>query len=542
MVAPTLEVRYNVIELERVSTNKQDLERQEYDLADNRAEYGLNPIRKFKIKESGEKVLKHEDIAELVKELKRPGVDGVSLSAIDRFARPQDLVSIAFFQIFIDLQKVLVSKREGLIEPWKPRGRKLLLNSLIQAGNELSDLKDRLQSNRRKQHAQNKPMNTCAPYGIVYVDKYNRDAEGKSQYYREDTTPIDYAPEKTPVEGLTRRGVVEMIYRWRHKERLKTYRIVKRLNDLGILTGGRKYQDGSWRYEPGIWERKTVIQLMHNRHYIGEHWEGGKKVDVRCPQYIERDVFDAVQNSFAENTEVRNGRPSKQRLLYEFLECGKCRTPSVRHRMRVDTSRTPMYRCNNYDPKILRKRCHAKAVHCDLLDGIIFGVIWKHLTQPELLMANAKAYYDSLPSRGAGAKLEKELAEVEGRIERIQEMVVMGTMDKTKGNAKILEDMKRVREIEADLRAMGSVVNLPPQKLIEAACRMIAEGPEPSDFETRRPILEKLVDLNIVYNEGEYAITGKVPVAMAAKKCRQRIDAPDTSTTYIPLQIKVRVA
>jgi DNA invertase Pin-like site-specific DNA recombinase len=536
--------RLNVLELERVSTNKQDLERQEYDLADNRAEYNLNPLQKFSIKESGEKVLKSEDIARLREELKKPAVDGVSVSAIDRFARPQDMISWAFFQVFIDLKKVIVSKREGLIEPWTPRGRKALWAALMQAGNELSDLKDRLQSNRRKQHAQKKPMNTDAPYGVIYVDKYSRDSEGKSQYYKEDFSPVLWAPGKTPIGGLTRRGVVEMVFRWRYADRMKSRAIATRLNKMGILSPGKKYKDGRWQYEPGLWQRHAVIHLLQNRHYIGEHWEGGKQVDVACPQFIDRDVFDAVKKSFAENKQDRSGRPPTQSVLSEFLRCGLCK-----HKLYMDQrdrKRKPIYRCVNYDERQLKRRCSLKSILCAKIDAAVFHTIWQHLTQPELLLANARAYYESLPTRGASAKLEKELVEMRGQIERTQEMVRLGTYDKDKGNTKILEDMKRVREIEADLGAAGSVVNLPAQRVIEAACRQIAEGPEPGDFETRRPVLEKLIDLRIFYADNEFEVTAKVPVALTAAKhggkCSGSQYGHYTSTLYIPLQIKGRVA
>ena len=543
MMAPTTRPRLNVLELERVSTNKQDLERQEFDLADNRAEYNLNPLKKFSIKESGEKVLKSEDVAMLVEELKKPTVDGVNLSAIDRFARPQDFVAFAFFQVFADLKKVIVTKREGLIEPWTPRGRKAVMAALMQAGNELSDLKDRLSSNRRKQHAQKKPMNTSAPYGILYVDKYSRDAEGKCQYYKEDLTSVQYAEGKTPIEGLTRRGVVQMVFRWRYADRMKTRAIAKKLNELGILTGGKRHKDGSWQHAPGLWQRLTIIQMLHNRHYVGEHWEGGKQVDVACPQYIDRDVFEAVQESFIVNKADRNGREPNKSVLSEFLKCRKCR-----RRLYVDCKRTgkAIYRCLNFDYRAVKRRCFLKPVNCAKIDAAVFHLIWQHLTQPELLIANARAYYESLPSSGSSAKLEKELAEVRGQIERMQEMVHLGTIDKGKGNGKILEDLKRVRVIEADLRSAGSMVSLPAQRVIEAACRLIAEGPEPSDFETRRPVLEKLVDLHVYYEDNQFAVTAKVPVAMAAAnrggKCSSRIDGDYTSTLYIPLEINGRVA
>ncbi|HEY1861521.1 MAG TPA: recombinase family protein, partial [Gemmataceae bacterium] len=255
MMAPATR-KLRALELGRVSTCKQDLERQELDLEDNREEFGLEPIKTFWLKESGEKVLSTKEWAEVEAELKRVRPDVLSVSAVDRIARPQNMQDFARFQVFIDLKIAIASKREKLIEPWTPLGRKTLTAALLQAGNELSDLKDRLASNRRKQHKQNKPMNVTPPFGILYRDKYSKDAEGRCQYFYEDLTPAS--------NGESRRAIVEMVFHWRYVEHMKIHRIVKRLNGLGILTGGLRKKDGSWQFEPGLWSRDTVKQLLRN--------------------------------------------------------------------------------------------------------------------------------------------------------------------------------------------------------------------------------------------------------------------------------------
>jgi hypothetical protein len=102
-------------------------------------------------------------------------------------------------------------------------------------------------------------------------------------------------------------------------------------------------------------------------------------------------------------------------------------------------------------------------------------------------------------------------------MERTQRMVRFGTQDEDEGNAMILEDKQRIAEIEADLRAAGSVMSLPALYIVQAACDRIANGPEPKTFEEQRPVLEKLVDLKITYGDGEVVIAGKVPVPEAAE-------------------------
>jgi hypothetical protein len=502
MTAPAPQ-ELNVIEFKRVSTDRQDKARQDFDLADNRARFNLNVLRTISIKVSGTKVLTNEDVQCMMAELSHPGVDGISTSAIDRIFRPKDYEGVLMLQYFHANKKVIVSTKEGYVEPWTDPGWDICMGAAQKAGSEWREIKRRTSGGRRRAHAQNKPMNTTAPFGLLYLDKYHRDVEGRSQYFIEDPAPSSI--------GTSRREIVEMIFRWRHVERMKTYQIVRRLNQRGILTCGKRNKDGSWQYEPGLWTRNTVIQLLKNRHYIGEHWEG----DVPCPSFVDRNVFEAVQKSFLteKGKADKEGRPTRHRVLSRFLWCARCN-----HRMYVHRRVAYYYRCIHFDQKHQKRACDPRNVRCEVIEPLVFAIIWKHITDPALLLRNARAFYDTLPSKSATAKLERELASVQGRIERLQNMVELGTMDAAKGNAKILEAMKRVREIEAELRAAGSVISLPSLRLAEAACSSIAQGPMPTRFETQRPVLEKLVDLKIAYDGATVDITGKVPVEASAER------------------------
>jgi hypothetical protein len=459
----------------------------------------------------------------MVAALALPSVDGVSVSSIDRLFRPEDF-SFLLLQEFHKHRKVIISTKEGYVEPWTPEGWATCMRAAMQAGSELFETKRRSRGGRKKAHAQQKPCNTGACYGILYVDKYSRDANGRSQYFMED-------PEGSSVGGLSKREVVRNVFDWRSHNRLRTSAIRRRLNDAGILTAGLKKKDGSWQYKPGPWSRQTVIQMLKNRHYIGEHCEGGKLVDVPCPQFIERDVFEGVQAMFKESKEIHNGRPTTKHLLSGFLRHRKCN-----RRYNTKGGRYPSYISGNRDNRLGTPLCDCPQIRCTTIEDVAFHAIWRILTQAEILLANAKAYYDSLPSQKATAKLEKNRAVIQSRIERTRRMVKIGTEDEDKGNAEILEDMREVAKIQAELRAANSVMGLPPLHVIEAGCRQIAEGPAPETYEERRPILEKLADLKIFYDHDHIVeITGKVPVpvpdaAVSPKRnCKGRIGADPES-------------
>jgi hypothetical protein len=55
-------------------------------------------------------------------------------------------------------------------------------------------------------------------------------------------------------------------------------------------------------------------------------------------------------------------------------------------------------------------------------------------------------------------------------------------------------------------------------------------------------VLDKLVDLDVVW-DGEYVtVTGKVPVANREQKCKRRVNGDYTSTLFIPFNLKERIA
>jgi DNA invertase Pin-like site-specific DNA recombinase len=537
MAAPALR-KYRVDNFERVSTDRQETERQRFDLQDNVEQFNLEvsntPVR---LKISGTKVRTSPEWTRMIGRMKSPERDGINISALDRLFRPEDFAIIAeALEVFREYKKVIVSTKEGLIEPWTPRGWQICMEAVLQAGKELAELKRRTAGGRRKAHANHKPMNTEPCFGILYRDKYSRDAAGECQYFYEDPEPAS--------TGRPRREIVDMIFQWRYVERLKIYRIVKRLNGLSILTGGKRKKDGSWQWAPGMWTRSTVIQLLQNRKYIGEHWEGGHKVDCACPQFISREIFAAVQASFLveKDPDDKQGRDSDTALLHTYLVCDRCK-----HRMNYHQrpNQKHVYRCMHVNYKTYKRACTMGQIQARIIEPVVFLAIWRHLTEPELLLENARAYYESLPARPAAAALEAELADVMARIERTAAMVRLGTYNFDKGNAEILDDQKRMAEIQAELRTAGAI-DLPAAHVIEGACRRIAQGKMPSTFDTQRPVLEKLLDLKVYYDGQSATITGKVPVPAGAagegRKCKGRVNGDYTSTLFIPFKIQERVA
>jgi Resolvase, N terminal domain/Recombinase len=530
----------NAIEMLRVSSDRQDVDRQEYDVAENRKEYNLNVLRTIRIKISGTKVMKHPDVKQLITDLSEPAVDAISLSALDRLFRPNDF-NFEILQFMLVHKKTIVSAKEGIIEPWTPRGWATCMSGAQAAGTYLLDLKRNTGGGRAKTQKQKKMCQTTAPYGMVYVSKYERTPDGRNQCLIEDLTP-------TTIEGLSRKQVVAMVFEWRVKNRMRLGAIKTRLNKMGILSAGKKGQ-----YEPGLWSRGTVRQLLENRKYVGEHREGGEMME--CPKFVELADFEEAQAMAKSELEASNGRPATKHLLSGKLWC-KCGRRHLTQSSNGGNSPGGSYICGRVDPRSRKRLCALPSrVKFSVIEAFVWNRIWRLLTEAEFLLENAQAYYDTLPSKTATMKLEKELARIQERIERTQEMVRLGTYDKNKGNAEILVDMREAEVVASQLRVAGSVMTLPEAYIVQAACERIANGHSPTTFDARRPILEYLVDLKIVYGDGVVEISGKVPVdADAAAKprkggpsgpalmCNRGVNGEYTSVRYIPFKIKERIA
>ena len=524
--------KLNIIEFKRVSTDKQDLERQDYDLEQNRDQFGLNVLRTIGLKISGTQVGTAEDWQAMMADMAKSAIDGISLSAIDRLFRPKDFIAMAALQVFHDHRKVIVSTKEGYIEPWTDRGWETCMNAVMQAGKEWRELKRRVAGGRLKAHKQRKPMNTAPPYGILYRDKYSRDAEGKCQYFYEDLTPSSI--------GTPRREIVQMVFHWRAELGWRIVTIVHELNRRGILSAGYKAKGGKL-VAPGPWTRETVRQMLRNRHYIGEHWEGAEQIDVVCPTFIEREVFRRAREMFQAEKLQSKGRPPIKHLLCGFLRCKYC---GRLYRSLGALRRRATYYCGNFDYRWRKQICRQnQGVSCQAIDDVVWRVVWAHITDAKILLASAERHYNSLPGHQACAKLEQELKTVRSRMERMQRMVKAGAYDEAEGTREILADKQQIAEIEARLREAGSVIALPAAYIVAGSCdRIRSLAGQAETFAERRPVLEELVDFRVTYDRGVAEIEGKVPVVVPAYKCKGRQDAGRTYVQYIPFKIKERVA
>jgi DNA invertase Pin-like site-specific DNA recombinase len=355
----------------------------------------------------------------------------------------------------------------------------------------------------RQKLEQGKLTHGSAPYAYLYIDKRHKDG---SRFI------IDTS--MSSVEGLTKVEVVRMVFRWRRIGWGPT-RIMNELNHRGILSAGYWGKGGKW-VPPGLWTRQTVLQMLKNRTYVGEHIRSG--VVVPCEAIIDRELFDAVQRVNQESRERTQGRPSKNQYLFTtYLWCKKCN-----HRMTSNPGwqqsgkHVPNYLCC-YQDRAHHRLCRAPQIACVRIEPVGWTAIWELITNPRLLLAQGKAYYSKQTARGGTAKLERKRERLRTEIEKTGRMMRKSLMDFDEGEREILATQKQLRQIEEELHTAGRVVFLPSERQAEAALRKIADPRnEPQTFADRRSVLEAVQDLRMEYYDGELTIEGKVPMPLPA--------------------------
>jgi site-specific DNA recombinase len=391
---------------------------------------------------------------------------------------------------------------------------------------------------QREKLEQGKLTHGTAPYGFVYIDKQ-----------QENGSRLAIDPDDCSVPGLSKVQVVREVFAWR-RANTPTYRIVKMLNERGILTSGRwakRGQDGApsarpprpstrnkgvWM-PPGPWSRQTVLQLLRNPTYKGEHTRSG--IVVPCPAIVSAEIFDEVQRITEKCRQQHTGKPTRQYTFSGFGWCpcggrlvrgGTCGTTGKRDKVYLRCSKTAL--------KLSDRRCLARSVDVRLYEEIAWNAIWSMLKNPALLLELGRAQIEAMqkPKGTSTTTLERERERLAAKIATTRDMMPDNLLPYAKGKADIRAAEERIRQIEQELAANGRVLSLPPLRAIEAAVREITSGPEPKTFERRRSILEGILDLRIVYRDGDMEITGKVPVPDAAtsmgsekRKCNSGVGA-----------------
>lgn len=505
----------NALTLLRVSTDHQDVKRQQADAVKNWARHKLHNVGTVTIEGvSGTETLTNTQVLGVLARLTETGVDGVAMSAIDRLFRPaKEFGHMAILDKFVKAGKVLWTNREGYVDPASPEGKAVCFNAAAQASAEWHELRRRSMGGSEQLLLEGLPDCGMVPYGYRYIPKF---AEQNARQIIIDDSP-------STLKGTSKADVVRMVFQWR-REGLSRYTIALRLNEMGI------------RSVKAQWSRITVKQMLQNRTYIGEFHRRGHVFKV--PAIIDPALFEAVQKMKDELAGRWSGRPSSRYLLRGFIWCGRC----GKRYFGSAQKNWHGYRCSNFSKHPPAKYyCSPGAVEYSLVDSKAFAAIWSMLKHPKAMYAAAQATVAKRAAATSNKPAAKRMEALRTRIANTVELRQSNLITMAKAREDISAAQTELDKLERETNAAGTVLTLPPVKQVEAFLREITDAPTPTEFKDQRPILEKILDLRFVYDAGNLNITGSIPIPAAEQKGNRCPGAYYTSGLHVPFTLTVEV-
>ena len=466
----------SVIELIRVSTEGQaDADRAGIPAqreANRRAAkaYGLTIVRSIEIVDvSGAAVLSSPQMQELLRLMESPEIHGVVTKEFSRLMRPEKFTDYALLQQFTDTGTILYLP-DGPIDLASKSGRLLGTIRAAVAGLERREILERMNDAKESMRRAGKHAGgeSSLPYGVAYSPKagwsYNADAEKVRTAFRlflAGESSYTVLSQKLHIPRTNVRFILENpIYTgWR------VYREKRDPSAAGYVSA----PGGAQGYRRKI--RRTSDEVI--------------RVQVMDPIVSEAD-FNRVQQIIERKRQKhwRSYADAPNRYTYNgFLVCGDCSNLLYTH-----TAKDEFYVCKSRNTREARIRAVRGLVPCSnrymlrkKLEPKIDVLLGEKLRERDFLLRvidefNARAQKATNISATERSVIDKKLATLEGKRQRILEAFFDGAIDKR-------ERDDRTVQVEAEISAfrkilletIPAVADVKTQDAIESALEPFAE-------------------------------------------------------------------
>lgn len=164
------------------------------------------------------------------------------------------------------------------------------------------------------------------------------------------------------------------------------------------------------------WKPMDVSRLLHRRLYVGEYAFGDFEGVMPCPQIVERELYDAVQDYIAAAVKRR-----RKRMDYTYMLTGKLICADCGKSVCGSTSRQKhYYYCRHCES--------ARAIDADYLHAKTLAALDEYLSEDKVAEIAAAAYaqYQQEEQVDERPALERELRSVESQIQNAVNAILAG--------------------------------------------------------------------------------------------------------------------
>ncbi len=334
---------------------------------------------------------------------------------------------------------------------------------------------------------------------------------------------VPYGYRLDPEKGLVAREeealVVRKMFQMYALGREGTQTICKKLNGSGCRRrSGKK------------WDKRVIINILRNPVYVGKLRWREVIYEGNHDGIVSEVLFSQAQEILDQRREDVSGRRwnNGSRLLSGLMKCKRCGRPMVgiSCRSRKDAGSIPYYVCTK---RLSTHDCDQDYVRADLLEaGIVQDI--KAMLQDENLIARIWAEANKrLESEKPDLtkdirRVEAQMADVRGRVDRYLEAFETGRLDADTCNGKVRDLKERLAELEAertDLEKRRERLSLPEldREFLRKTLADFEEVLASAENAKKKHLLRQLVKKVLVHSrdtvEVWYGLPGPDPARIA---------------------------
>jgi site-specific DNA recombinase len=339
--------------------------------------------------------------------------------------------------------------------------------------------------------------------------------------------------------------IVQRVFELYVVEGLSIGEVTRRLNDQGVVT-----RKGSAR-----WERSTIWAMLRNPAYRGmacfgktqqaprqrmstrtlrrrgglparnsagrelprEQW-----IEIPVPALVDEATFALAQERLASNRQFAARRTIEPSIVQGLVHCQQCGYALYRTSTRSSARKISYYRCIGSDAWRFDgvARCAQRPIRVDLLEQVVWSEIVRLLEDPSLLQTELARRHEAArkahPGRGHQAVLERDLAQVRKRMDRLLSAYQDELLTLDELRQRVPELRKRERSLQNELERLTVSLDddaaylLLTETLTGFLERLRANGRE-LDIRERQRVTRLLVK-EIVVDEHSITIRHSIPV------------------------------
>jgi site-specific DNA recombinase len=420
----------------------------------------------------------------LREKVRRRQCDLVVMLDVDRFAR--DLTDQLIVMREIDRADVAL---QFVNLDWEntPNGRLLLQMRGAIAEFEHAQILERTRRGKTAKAASGKLRAYAKPYGYTF-DKET------------DTLRV-FEPEAQ---------WVRRIFDWSADEGLSTYRIARRLAELGI---------------PGpkgpTWDHTQIWRMLNSRTYVGRLMRKDERPEwapILVPPIVGEAVWERAQRTLAASKRFSARRTKGEYLLQRLVRCGQCGGLLTVAATGPKERRWAYYVCRRryrtkFGPGVVP--CTTPPVRTGALDVLVWERVERIVADPDGYVAGIRdaSAEDRSPLQLRMKEAEYRLAQATKAIDRIHRAYARGSMDEMEHGRYLVELRSDAAAAEHDIEVLGralqdtSRLEAMAANLRAVASIVMENGPD-MPFIARQKVVRLMIDKVVVSNTGVVQIFG----------------------------------